>query len=95
MFSAPNLIRAAAKMCNVTYEQIMGVQRHASVVLPRWAVMWILHQRGWSYKMIGNAMNRDHTTVLHAVRMARERMRSDYVFKGVVKKLMEGIDEED
>ena len=58
----------AARWHDVSKEDILGHCRRPHIVRARWQVMRELRQRGWSLTAIGDAMNRHHTTVLHALR---------------------------
>lgn len=63
------IIANVAKRHGVTVKQIMGKSRLAEHVEARWAAMRIIHALyGDSSTRIGRLFNRDHTTVLHALR---------------------------
>ena len=47
---------------------MQGRSRMRPVVRARWALIAALRERGWSLMRIGAFLNRDHTTVLYALR---------------------------
>lgn len=51
--------------------EILGRSRLRDHVRARWRVMRILRRMHYSLPQIGMAMNRDHTTVLYALRGGR------------------------
>lgn len=40
------------------------------IVHIRWAIAREAHEAGFSYAAIGRALNRDHTTIMHAIKVA-------------------------
>ena len=58
----------------VTFEDIAGPRRTVSIIKPRFLVCRMLRDElGWSLPRIGRLLGgRDHTTILWAVRRARE-----------------------
>lgn len=52
---------------DVTLEEIISHNRMPHLVRARWELIRELRNRGWSLTRIGNAINRDHTSVLHAL----------------------------
>ena len=67
------VIRRIERAHGVTLEQMQGPQRYRPIVRARWALIAALRERGWSLLRIGRFMNRDHTTVLYALRREAER----------------------
>ena len=65
----------ATKVLNATYEAtgmnralLLGKSRRRKVVNARHAAMWVLTEHlGYSSTQVGNALERDHTSVLHAI----------------------------
>lgn len=62
----------------ITRATIMGDGRGAPLPHIRWAV-WVAMRDvwGWSYPQIAAKFNRDHTTVMHGDRRARELMKAN------------------
>ena len=58
---------------NITYEQIISPTRLRIISLPRQVAMYKLHQLGYSLMEIGKIFNKDHTTVIHAVRKIEQQ----------------------
>jgi len=64
----PALLLAASAVYGVSVPAILGRRRDRAVVLARHAVMYTLrNESGLSLSEIGQAMDRDHTSVLAAV----------------------------
>lgn len=66
-----SLIDRAAAEAGVPREVILGDARDRFVVVPRQRAMADAWLAGWSTTQTGLAFNRDHTTVLHAVKKRR------------------------
>lgn len=65
----PQMVRAAADLYGTTPEAIRGPARDKSIATARMVACWLLRQTGLSYPEIGRAVDRDHTTVMHACRV--------------------------
>lgn len=62
-------INAAAAMHGCTPAQIVGPSRDSHTTQARQIAAWIAYDSGAAtYSAIGRVLNRDHTTVMHAVR---------------------------
>ncbi len=68
------VLRVAADFFDVTLAELVGRNRSAKIALPRQVVMYVMREEvGASLQQIGNALQRDHTTVMHGIeRIARE-----------------------
>jgi len=72
------------KVLNATYEAtgmnralLLGKSRRRKVVNARHAAMWVLTEHlGYSSTQVGKALERDHTSVLHAINRI-DRMIAD------------------
>ena len=61
--------------------QILSARRDRGIILARQALCYILREKlNWTLGEIGHFVNRDHTTVLHAVRRARFWLHHDHYF---------------
>jgi len=67
--------------------QIRGEQRNRRYLAPRFAVCLVSSEQGHSYPMIGRVMGRDHSSVIHAARRAREMMARDPQYAHMVERL--------
>ena len=54
---------------------VFGRSRVAEVCAARHVVAAVLRRAGWSYPLIGKALRRDHSTIIHAVRKVDESPR--------------------
>lgn len=67
------LSQRCASKYGVTLEQIHGEARFAHVARARHEAMYLIRAKfKWSYPVIGRLFNRDHTTVISAVRRIQE-----------------------
>jgi chromosomal replication initiation ATPase DnaA len=62
----------------VTREDLVGPSRQRKYVMPRWLAMSLARELGRkSLPQIGRAFNRDHTTVIHAIRRLKALADND------------------
>lgn len=62
-------ITTVCKDYNISYEDIMSSSRKRSIVLPRMVLMYKLYQTGFTLVEVGAIFKKDHTTVIHAIRL--------------------------
>jgi len=65
---ARQCIASAARAHGVTPEAMLSHSRSRSLVLARRAAMEAMTARGLTRVQVGDAVNRDHTTVCHALK---------------------------
>lgn len=68
------IVRQVASEYNVSPDDILGPCRERVFVVARQEAMRRASDEGLSLVRIGNAMRRDHTTVLHGIRAAKARL---------------------
>ena len=61
-------VKSIERATGVSCAEIQGPSRKAHIVAARWQVIALLRARGWSLPKIGKELNRDHTTILYALR---------------------------
>lgn len=61
-------IMGVCKDYKISYEDMMSGSRRRTIVLPRMVLMYKLYQTGFTMTEVGAIFNRDHTTVLNAIR---------------------------
>jgi chromosomal replication initiator protein len=61
-------IMGVCKDYKITFEDMMSGSRKRTIVLPRMVLMYKLYQTGFTLTEVGAIFNRDHTTVINAVR---------------------------
>lgn len=74
----------AANATGSSVDAITGPCRWPELVRPRWAIMVAMRKRGVSLPQIGRRFNRDHSTVLHAMRHYEAKMARDAGFARLV-----------
>lgn len=62
------LLEAACEVYAANVEDVLSDSRHGSVVKARQMACWLMSQQGLSTAHIGRFLNRDHTTVIYAIR---------------------------
>lgn len=81
-FSRPtirDIIERVSFSNGLTVDEITGPAKQRRFVQPRQAVMSLAAQAGFPLAMIGRALNRDHTTVMHGIRAHREQFNAGVV----------------
>jgi hypothetical protein len=74
------VVSRVCKQFSVSSADLLGARRHAHIAQARHVLAWLLRERGLSYPAIGKAMNKDHTTIMSAVRKVdAERAKSEAV----------------
>lgn len=80
---AVDISDTVARVCKhfgVTQAELTGPKRHAHLAQARHVLAWLLRERGFSFPAIGLCLQRDHTTIMHAVRKVdAERAKSEAV----------------
>ena len=69
------IISDCAEEFKITVSDLLSPKRTNKCAFARRKAAWILYQRGtMSYPQIGRLLNRDHTTIIHAVRRYQESL---------------------
>lgn len=61
-------IMGVCKDYKISFEEMMSGSRKRSISLPRMVLMYKLYQTGFTLTEVGAIFNRDHTTVINAIR---------------------------
>jgi len=79
------VLRSAADFFGVPLAELIGRNRSAKIALPRHVVMYVMREEvGASLQQIGQALGRDHTTVMHGIeRIAGEMDRNPDLVQSV------------
>lgn len=86
------IVLKVAAAFDVKPKDLKGQSRLRTVMLARQVAMYLAHDVAkCSLPVVGRAFDRDHTTVLHAVRKVRDRMAEDGAFAGSVRQLAEEL----
>lgn len=65
------MMEKIAEKYGATLGEVLGTVRNKYVVNARREIVLLLHESGMSSAAIGRLMNRDHTTILHSIKMAK------------------------
>lgn len=68
-------VAEAAEECEVTVDELRGAGRAKRLSMARLYVYWRLRNKGHSYSVIGRAMHRDHSTIMHGVKRFEELVK--------------------
>lgn len=92
MNTVHRLIDAAADLTEFTRQELLGDCRAAKVARVRFAVMLVARQHGLTYPVIGRLLgDRDHTTIVHGVKRAKEIAAVDGEYSHLCKALAQVI----
>lgn len=86
-----DIAELAARISGVSRAQLFSRSRKQSVVVVRNAVCMLARDAGHSFLVISRAFNRDHTTVIHGVRMCGEWAKSDADYADFLWQLREDV----
>jgi hypothetical protein len=78
------VLAAASKLTELSATMLLGERRSQQYTRPRFAMAYVLFEAGYSFPRIGAALNRDHTTIMHAVERARYLIVRDMAFEHMV-----------
>ena len=76
-----DIIREAGHLFKVNHQDIHSKYRYRFLMPARFAVWTALHLRKTSYSQIGRWFERDHTTIIHGVNVAKRKMETDHDYK--------------
>jgi hypothetical protein len=74
----PAFILGVAKYYRLTATDLTGARRHSCFTNPRQVAMYIMRLAGFGFPQIGAALNRDHSTVIHAFQKIERRISADH-----------------
>lgn len=86
-FFVGDVLARATELTGVSRGEIVGPLRQLRFARVRFAIAYVLRNRGLSWAQIGRRMNRDHTTVISAYRRAVEEIATDPDFARLVRSL--------
>lgn len=84
MWSKDEFLRKASALACASVSELLSQRRHGHLVRVRWACYLVLINRGNTYPQAGSTMKKDHTTIIHGVKKARELMETDVEFRAMV-----------
>jgi len=86
------IVKVVADHFRVPAGEVLGKKRYASLVLCRSVCMYLVRQKfKYSLPEIGKAFDRDHTSVLQALRKIEQRMEVDIWLRSSVAAFMQQI----
>lgn len=89
------IVRLTAEFYGITFEQITGSSRTATIAMARQVAMYLCREMTeTSFPKIGHIFNRDHTTVIHGEKRVRKLISSDRLAFDQIVQLTNRIREE-
>lgn len=86
--SCDDVMTAVAEYYDVTVEDIKSPKRQRSVTIPRQVAMYLSRELvSLSLPAIGDAFNRDHTTVMHACEKIAAEMKTSAALKNLIQNI--------
>lgn len=67
------IVDAVSEATGIPAKRILGPRKDAATARARQIVMYEARRAGLSYPQIGDALDRDHTSVMHGVRAEEKR----------------------
>jgi chromosomal replication initiator protein len=84
------ILAAVGRYFGVKLEDLKGKARHKQIVVPRQIAMYLLYEDArLSTPEVGRLLNRDHTTVLHGVKLVAGDIARDGPCRGAVRGVRE------
>ena len=78
------------KVCgyfSVSFKNLTGSCREKRFVRARHIAMYLCKQQGFSYPDIGQAFNKDHTSVIHAVKKIEKQLKTDSKLNRIIEEV--------
>ena len=74
------VIEVVTKISGIAFDQLKGKRRDAEIIIPRHISMYLIKELCHeTLKRIGDIFNRDHTSVINAIRHVREMLETEDV----------------
>lgn len=88
-----DIITHAAEVTEVSRENILGKSRVKKLAQIRHAICLVCREQGYSFTQIGAVMGRDHTTIVHSAKVARDAITRNKDFADLVAALRQSSPE--
>ena len=86
------ILEIIANECGITVSQILDKTRKKEVVNGRFIFCGIMNDYfNYTLKRIGDVVGRDHTTVIHAIKKFKDRIRNEDYFRDLVREVYNKI----
>lgn len=80
--SAKQLVEKVAKYYNLSAKDLYGTSRIKDIKNARQIAMYLMNEElGLSTVKIGNEFNKDHTTIMHGIKVVRENQKKDFALR--------------
>ena len=86
------ILEIIANECGITVSQILDKTRKKEVINGRFIFCGIMNDYfNYTLKRIGDVVGRDHTTVIHAIKKFKDRIRNEDYFRDLVREVYNKI----
>ena len=86
--SSKQLIDRVAKYYNLTSKDLLGTSRMKDIKNARQVAMYLMNEElGLSTVKIGNEFNKDHTTIMHGIKVVKENIQKDFSVREQISEL--------
>jgi chromosomal replication initiation ATPase DnaA len=82
-----SLLNTICDYSNIKLEDLIGQKRHRKFVNARKIASYLLHKNGYAFDDIGRIISiipKDHTSILYHIRLAKEHIETEPLFKNIV-----------
>jgi chromosomal replication initiation ATPase DnaA len=82
-----SLLNTICDYSNIKLDDLIGQKRHRKFVNARKIASYLLHNNGYAFHDIGKIISiipKDHTSILYHVRLAKEHIETEPLFKNIV-----------
>tara|TARA_R100000808_G_scaffold9623_1_gene26268 strand:+ start:1306 stop:1620 length:315 start_codon:yes stop_codon:yes gene_type:complete len=81
------LLGVVCRAFGVQEFEVLGPTREDAIIIPRFALYSLLRGRMHSYTKIGNALGKDHGTIMYGVRSLKNRIATEKKMRKAVEVL--------
>lgn len=88
-----NIIEDVCKYFNISKNELISKSRERRFAEPRQIAIFIIRLKFKNYqlKKIGSIFNKDHSTILHSIKVVENQMKINLKFKMMMNEIMEII----
>lgn len=88
-FASQPIVQRASQIFRVHPRDLTGPYKFGFILPGRYALYAALRNKGLSYSKVARLMERDHSTIVHGVRLANKRMAESERYTEIVQQLAE------
>ncbi len=86
------VIETVAKYYGIDVKELLGKSRLKDIKTARQIAMYLMNEEcGYSTVKIGNEFSKDHTTIMHGIRVTKESLKTNFNLRSQISELREKI----